>query len=151
MLSDNTSHISVCVNLLRYHRRKKLQWPSEQSYRYHWSFVSCALLFLLLNALSDKNPKILYERHESRWECFHLSLWRCLSSRPCDSPPSRFSFSLPLTAFTLNRSLPLPLGESCSSDLALAATFLLSRLRSLPLLKILSRLLSFHRPVFGIA
>lgn len=70
------------------------------------------------------------------------------------APPARFSFSLPLTAFTLDRSLPLPLGESCSSDLALAATFLLSRLRSLPphaLSKILSHLLSFHRPTFGIA
>lgn len=68
------------------------------------------------------------------------------------APPARFSFSLPLTAFTLDRSLPLPLGESCSSDLALAATFLLSRLRSLPphaLSKILSHLLSFHRPTFG--
>jgi len=83
-------------------------------------------------ALDDKNPKILYGRREARWECFHLSLWRCLSSQPCDSPPARFSFSLSLTAFTLDRSLPLPLGESCISDLALAATFLLSRLRSFP-------------------
>lgn len=48
------------------------------------------------------------------------------------SPLASLSLS-PFTAFTLDRSLPLPLGESCSSDLALAATFLLSRLRSLPL------------------
>ena len=103
----------------------------ESRWNAHKSTFVASIPFIRY-ALDDKNPKILYGRRESRWECFHLSLWRCLSSQPCDSPPARFSFSLPLTAFTLDRSLPLPLGESCSSDLALAATFLLSRLRSFP-------------------
>lgn len=127
-----TSYISICVNVLidSVSSSKKVTVILSAWLKFHYARLW--LLILLLNALDEKNPKILYGRRESRWECFHLSLWRCLSSRPCDSPPARTSFSLPLTAFTLDRSLPLPLGESCSSDLALAATFLLSRLRSLP-------------------
>lgn len=77
---------------------------SSVSLKLHYTHLW--LLFLLLNALNDKSAKILHGRHEPRWECFHLSLWRCLSSRPCDSPCTSRSllFLSPLDSF-YSRSL----------------------------------------------
>lgn len=155
-LSDErcTSYISICVNLFidSVSSSKKVTAILSIWLKFHYAHLW--LLFLLLNALNDKNPKIASTGDASWGESAFTFLSDVISllGRATHLPLAPLSLSPWQLLLSIARYL-------CYLEKAAALTsrsrrhffFLVFDLSLLALSKILSHLLSFHRPTFGVA